>query len=134
MNGVSKGEVNLNRKFVEMMKLLNIYLNHFPRYEKFALSNDIRNTAYRVYDLITECQKKYYKKTSLTALDIEHEKLRMQIILSNELGYFAFKDGSKNSKLARPEHRFLAISQMIDEIGRIIGAWINKLRNTKEFS
>lgn len=130
---VSKGEVTLNRKFVEMMKLLTIYLNHFPRYEKFALTNDIRNTAYRLYDLITECQKRYYKKSSLTALDIEHEKLRMQIILAHELGYFAFKDGSKNIEKAKPEHRFLAISLMIDEIGRIIGAWINKLKKLQEF-
>jgi len=130
---VSKCEVTLNRKFVEMMKLLNVYLNHFPRYEKFALSNNIRNTAYKVYDLIVECQKRYYKKSSLTALDIEHEKLRMQIFLANELGYFAFKDGAKNMKKVNPEHRFLAISKMIDEIGKIIGAWINKLRNSGDF-
>lgn len=117
-----------------MMKLLNIYLNHFPRYEKYALSNSIRNTAYRVYDLIIECQKKYYKKTSLTALDIEHEKLRMQVFLANELEYFAFKDGAKDSKNTKPEHRYLAISKLINEIGKMIGAWINKLRDTKQFS
>jgi len=130
---VEKGEVSLNRKFVEMMSLLNVYLNHFPRFEKYALSNTIRNTAYAVYDLITECQKKYYKKTSLSSLDIEHEKLRMQLFLANELGYFAFKDGVNNPSLAKPEHRYLAVSRLIDEIGKIIGAWINKLRSNGEF-
>lgn len=129
---VSKGEVTLNRKFLEMMRLLNVYLNHFPRYEKYALANNIRNTAYGVYDLIIECQKRYYKKTSLSALDIEHEKLRMQIYLANELGYFAFKEGA-TSKQIDPAHRFMAISLLIDEIGRIIGAWIGKLRETGEF-
>ena len=83
-------EAILNRKFMEMIKLLNIYLNHFPKHEKYALANNIRNTAYGVYDLITECQKRYFKKTSLTQLDIEHEKLRMQIYLANELEYFNF--------------------------------------------
>ena len=126
---VSKGEISINRKFVEMMKLLNIYLNHFPKYEKYALANNIRVTAYKVYDLISECQKRYYKKTTLTLLDIEHEKLRMQIILANEMGYFAFKDSRKDAKNAKPDHRFLAISKMIDEMGRMIGAWINKLKN-----
>jgi len=130
---VSKGEISINRKFVEMMKLLNIYLNHFPKHEKYALANNIRVTAYKVYDLISECQKRYYKKTTLTLLDIEHEKLRMQIILSNELGYFAFKDSRKDAKNAKPGHRFLAISKMIDEMGRMIGAWINKLKSTNEF-
>jgi sulfur relay (sulfurtransferase) DsrF/TusC family protein len=125
-------EAILNRKYMEMIKLLNIYLNHFPRYEKFALSNNIRNTAYEVYDLITECQKRYIKKTSLTNLDIAHQKLRMQVYLANELGYFNFKDGKSDQK-ADGSKRFLAITRIIDEIGKIIGAWINKLKNDGKF-
>ena len=120
-------EAVLNRKFIQMMKLLNIYLNHFPRYEKYALSNTIRNTAYGIYDLITECQKRYYKKTSLTELDVKHQKLRMQVYLANELNYFSFKDGKQSSSVDASK-RFLALSSLIDEIGKIIGAWINKLR------
>lgn len=42
----------LDKKFLEMLKLLNIYLNHFPRHEKYALCTRIRNTAYGLYDLI----------------------------------------------------------------------------------
>lgn len=125
-------EAILNRKFMEMIKLLNIYLNHFPRHEKYALANNIRNTAYCVYDLISECQKRYYKKTSLTQLDIEHEKLRMQVYLANELGYFNFKDGRKDENVDGIK-RFLAISRIIDEIGKIIGAWINKLKDMGYF-
>lgn len=121
-------EAILNRKYMEMIKLLNIYLNHFPRFEKYALSNSIRNTAYGIYDLITECQKRYFKKTSLTELDIAHQKLRMQLHLANELGYFSFKDGKTSDKVDAA-HRFIAISNIVDEIGRIIGAWINKLRD-----
>lgn len=81
-------EAIMNQKFFEMIKLLKIYLNHFPKDEKFALCLSIRNTAYEVFDLITESQKRYYKKTSLTNLDIKHEQLRMKIYLANELGYF----------------------------------------------
>jgi len=72
-------EAQLNRKFMEFAALMNIYLNHFPKHEKYALSNRIRNTAYEMYDLISESQKRYYKKATLTLLDITHEKLRMQI-------------------------------------------------------
>ena len=115
-----------------MIKLLNIYLNHFPKFEKYALANNIRNTAYEVYDLITECQKRYFKKTSLTQLDIVHQKLRMQVYLANELGYFAFKDGKKNSNVNSVK-RFLAISKIIDEVVKIIGAWINKLKTEGKF-
>jgi hypothetical protein len=121
-------EAILNQKYFEMIKLLNLYLNHFPRHEKYALSNNIRNTAYEVYDLITECQKRYFKKNTITQLDVTHEKLRMQIYLANELGYFYLKDG-KNDKKIDGMHRYLAISNLINEIGKIIGSWMKKLRD-----
>ncbi|MBW1799212.1 MAG: four helix bundle protein [Deltaproteobacteria bacterium] len=127
-------EARLNRKFIEFMKLLNIYLNHFPKSEKYLLVNRIKTTAYEVYDNITEAQKRYYKKTALTNLDIAHEKLRMQLYLAYELGYFQFKDGKKVD--AKPkkieERRFLIISQLNDELGKMIGAWIRKIREKNE--
>lgn len=133
MNGKNEhSEASLNMKFMEMIKLLNIYLNHFPKHEKFALANVIRNTAYALYDLIVECQKRYYKKTSLTELDITHEKLRMQIYLANELGYFNFKDG-KEGKYDNGPKRYMAISRLIDEMGRMIGGWINRLKENGNF-
>jgi hypothetical protein len=125
-------EAILNHRYLEMIKLLNNYLSHFPRYEKYALSNNIRNTAYEVYDLITECQKRYHKKTTLTQLDITHQKLRMQIYLANELGYFSFKDGRADDN-QNTLHRYLAISRLIDEIGKLIGAWIKKMKDMDNF-
>lgn len=123
-------ETELNRKFVEFAKLLNIYLNHFPKHEKYALANQIRNTAYGVYDLISEGQKRYIKKTTLTNLDIAHEQLRMQIFLANELGYFGFSDGKASAKGREnlEGHRYLTISLMVDELGRMIGGWIQKIK------
>ena len=91
-------EAQLFRKFAELAKLLNIYLNHFPKAEKYALCQRIRNTAYEMYDLVTEGQKRYHKKTTLSALDITHERLRMQLHLAYELGYFRFKDGRKHEE------------------------------------
>jgi four helix bundle protein len=125
-------EASLNRKYMEFIKLLNIYLNHFPKHEKYALANRIRNTAYEVYDYISEGQKRYFKKTTLTNLDIAHEKLRMQLYLAYELGYFKFKDGSKTTDMPPVElegHRFSAISRLNDELGKMIGGWIKKLKD-----
>lgn len=122
-------EAGLNRKFMETAKLLNIYLNHFPRHEKYALSNRIRNTAYEIYDLITEGQKRYFKKTTLTQLDICHEKLRMQLHLANELGYFGYKDGKNEGENALAEKRICAISALVDELGKMIVAWIKKIKD-----
>jgi four helix bundle protein len=120
-------EASLNRKFIEIAKLLNIYLNHFPRHEKYALCNRIRNTAYEVYDLISEGQKRYYKKTTLTELDIAHERLRMQLYLSYELGYFGYRHGEQDG--SKEADRFTVISGLVDELGKMIGGWIKKIKD-----
>lgn len=119
-------EAELNQKFVETAKLMNIYLNHFPKFEKYALAQQVRQCMYEVYSLMVEGQKRYHKKTTLSNLDIRHEQWRMFVNLSNSLGYFEFKDGKESIKSAREiaSHRFLAISRLIDELGRMIGAWV----------
>ena len=119
-------EAELNQKFVETAKLMNIYLNHFPKFEKYALAQQIRVCMSEVYAMIVEGQKRYHKKTTLSALDIRHEQWRMLVNLANSLGYFEFKDGKEADKSPAKQaaHRFMAISRLIDELGRMIGGWI----------
>lgn len=69
-------EATLDRRFVEFAKLLNTYLNHFPRHEKYGLALQIRNAAYDVYGYIVESQKRYQKKTSLASPPAHHRKDR----------------------------------------------------------
>lgn len=122
-------EAELNRKFLETAKLMNVYLNHFPRFEKYALAQQIRQTAYEVYAFIVEAQKRYHKKTTLSLLDIRHEQWRMLINLAFDLGYFGFKDGASDEKPAQlARHRHLALSRLVDELGRMIGGWITAER------
>lgn len=113
-------------KFIDFMKLLNIHLNHFPRHEKYGLAQEIRRTAYDVFGIIVEGQKRYHKKTTLVNLDIRHEQMRMLILLANELGYFECKNGEQ-SKESSPR-RYLVISRLVDELGRMIGGWIKSER------
>lgn len=119
-------EARLDTKFVDFMRQLNLYLNHFPKHEKYGLCQQIRNTAYQLYGFVVESQKRYQKKTSLTNADITHEQLRMFIRLAHELGYFGFKDGAKvdGGLTKTAAHRYMAISRMVDELGRMIGGWI----------
>ena len=129
-------EAKLDQKFIGLAKLMNVYLNHFPKHEKYGLALEIRRAAYDVYGLIVEAQKRYIKKTTLTSLDIRHEQLRMLIRLAHELGYFEFKAGEKADKQREElsEHRYLAISRLIDELGRMIGGWIVADRKLREAS
>lgn len=126
-------EAELNQKFIETAKLMNIYLNHFPKFEKYALSQQIRNCLYEVYGFMVEGQKRFHKKTALTNLDIRHEQLRMFTNLAHALDYFEFKDGRvcDKSPKSMAAHRYLAISRLIDELGRMIGGW-NTFERQKE--
>ena len=123
-------EATLDRKFVEFAKLMNIYLNHFPRHERYGLALQVRNAAYDVYGYMVEAQKRYHKKTTLTSLDVRHEQLRMLLRLAYELGYFGFRDGrGEESSERMAAKRYLTISRLVDELGRMIGGWINSERS-----
>lgn len=125
-------ESKLDSKMLDMIKQLTKYLNHFPSFEKYALTSQIRNTAYDVYGLVVECQKRYHKKTALSSLDIRHEQLRMFLRLANELSYFEFKDGATTRTGKEAQERYHSLSLKIDEIGRLIGGWVREDRGRSD--
>lgn len=129
-------EAKLTRKFTEFARLLNTYLNHFPKHEKYGLALQIRNAAYDVFGLMVEGQKRFHKKTTLSNLDVRHEQLRMLLGLAHELGYFGFRNGKLEEGEAPGVKRYLAISKLVDELGRMIGGWIRseKLDAVRETS
>tara|TARA_R110001583_G_scaffold34551_1_gene115850 strand:- start:2244 stop:2684 length:441 start_codon:yes stop_codon:yes gene_type:complete len=119
-------ESRLDHRLLLLIKLLNTYLNHFPKHEKYGLCLQIRNAAYDTYGLVIEAQKRHYKKTALTQLDIRHEQLRMLVRLAYEMGYFAFKNGALVDQAPEQlaERRYHAVAVGVDDVGRLIGGWI----------
>ena len=118
-------EAQMYQKYLEIAKLLEVYLNHFPSAQKYALCNRIRNNAQEMFDHMVDAQKLYHKKTAVSNMDRFHERLRMNVMLAFDLKFFEYKDASRSDK--SPEelaaHRYLTISGMIDEFGRMIGGW-----------
>lgn len=118
-------EAGLHRKLVLLAQQLELYLGHFPNCHKYALTQQIRIAYLDVYNLVTEAQKRYHKKTTLTQLDVRHEQLRMLVNLAHELGLFDFSAGRRDAD-APGVRRFLVLSRQIDEVGRMIGGWVKK--------
>jgi len=126
-------EASLHRKLILFAVQLEGYLAHFPNHQKYALTQRIRQAYIEVYNLVTEAHKRYHKKTTLTQLDICHEQLRMMIHLAHELGLFSYKAGKIEATIAG-EHRFLVISHMVDELGKMIGGWVNSEIHGRKFA
>jgi hypothetical protein len=124
-------EPTMMLKMLDLIKLSDIYMRHAPNHEKHALCKQIRNAQYELYATIIECVKRYHKKTTLVQLDINHEVLRGMYRLYYELGYFQYPRNKKNRTEAQARKRYRAISTYIDELGRMIGGWLNyeKSRN-----
>lgn len=118
-------EAEMYQKHLEMEKLLDVYLNHFPKFEKYGICTRIRNHAGDMFDAMIASWKLFHKKTSLTNLDLHHEQLRMNVMKAYDRGLFKFNDGkiSDKSPDELAKHRYLTLSMKIDELGRMIGGW-----------
>lgn len=116
-------EASIHRKLILFAAQMEGYLAHFPNCHKYTLTRGLRQAYLDVYNLTTEAQKRYHKKTTLIQLDVRHEQLRMMIHLAHELGLFGYSAGRKDAENPG-EHRFLVMLRMIDELGRMIGGWV----------
>lgn len=117
-------ETVLNHKFIELSKLLNIYLNHFPRHEKYALANTMRQTAYRLYDLITECQKRHFvEKFLYEELHMEYSHWMISKIKRgiNFVGYRTWKSVKFVRKHSMYKFRRAMKKAQIESMASLIG-------------
>ena len=102
-------------KIEEMDAYSHHALIQFPKYEKFVLCADIRNTIANIVRFTIRAGKRYFKKTTLQDLDIEIEYMRAMIRKSLALKYINL-------------HRYKVWIEHINEIGKMLGGW---LKNTK---
>ena len=99
---------------LELTEYAYIALRQFPKSEKFGLAADIKNQIYLVLKLIIRANKRYFKKTTMQDMDIEHEVLRRQVEMAKNLNFLPFK-------------KFAILIEKVDEVGRLIGGWKKKI-------
>ena len=58
------------------MKYAYNAIKDIPRDYRYTLGVDIRDSMIRLFNLIIRCGKKYYKKTTLQDMDIEHSVMK----------------------------------------------------------
>lgn len=99
------------KKIRDMILYNHIMVMQFPKSEKYLMANKIREFGYEIFESAITVNKRFYKKTTISELNVKHEVLRQFVNLAFELKYI---DSQK--------HR---VSQLkIDEVGKLVGAWI----------
>lgn len=128
---IKKNDIKVLYKTKAMIKQLKIYLNHFPKHEKFALTLLIDKSALELYIALIEAVKRKKSSAALYKADNSHEILRMLLNLAFELGYFNYSHGKSKESEAEALRRYEAISSNINEIGKMIGGWIKFSQEAK---
>ena len=92
---ITTKQSELLKSSLDFMKQLQICLNHFPRHEKFCLSQIIRNIAYELHKLLylSIIDKEL---TEILKIKTKYYELKCNINLARNLGYF---DYIKNEKV-----------------------------------
>lgn len=108
----------IERKAKELIKYIDVYTRQFPKYQKYVLGERLRNQSQDLIDLIITINKKYYKKTDLTLLDVRHEQLRVNTNISYELELVEY-------------YRYHQLAKLIDELGKMIGGWIKSINSNE---
>jgi len=99
-------DVILYQRVYDFMLYLFPLVDGFPKYEKFALQTQIKNSVYRLLRLTVDIQKSRQKARYLYEFDKELEFLRTLVAFSND------KKPSYMSAQSRKTHFTLEITHI----------------------
>ncbi len=93
---------------------------HFPRSQRFVLARRIQDAAFDLQDELLRAglRRGPERGKSLEAADLQLARLRYYLRLAHEMSWLG---------MGQYEH----VSRMIDELGRLLGAWLRKERETR---
>lgn len=117
-NNGTTNDFLLLQKILDMMEYGYIALRQFPKSEKYALATDIKHCMDLILGYAITAQKRYYKRTTLQEMDVEIAKLRTYIRLSYNLRFL-------------PMEKYQNWSDMVVEIGRMLGGWLKTVNGQK---
>lgn len=113
--------LRMRTKIDEMIQYGRPLTKQFSRKDR-DLADDIRQCMLKMYHLAIEIEKKNYRKTATKELDVELEWLRHLVRMAASKSYC----GAKYAP-ALSAHQYEVWARYNDEIGRMLGGYINSL-------
>ena len=103
----------------KLMEKLNDLVVEYPRYERYALGSQTRQTMQDFFELLITAAKKYTKKTTLRDADIKFFLLKRLIHIALRRRYISIG-----------QYEELVVHYLLD-IGRQLGGWLAKERESQ---
>lgn len=111
------------QKIEDLIRWVRPIVRRWPRVDRETLGEDLMNALRMMLRLATKARLHYYNRSTLRDLDIEKEIAK---VFMHEASKTSYTDKRGNVRYLIEAHSFGVWCSMIEEIGRLIGGWINK--------
>lgn len=116
------------QKIDDMIQYARPIVERWPSFHKRSLGVDIMQEMYTMLRLATKARLRYMNKSTLADLDTSKAVLDIFIQQANKI---VFTDRSGNTRRLLTDQSYGEWSKKIDEIGALIGGWMNSVSGRK---
>ena len=110
------------QKIEDMIDYARPMLQRWPPFFRYTLGEEIMNEMLLMLRLATKARLRYMNKSTLQDLDTSKEVLKAFVRSANRT---VFTDRNGEERRLLSNHSFDVWSGYIEEIGKLIGGWIN---------
>ena len=116
------------QKIDDMIQYTRPIVERWPSFHKRSLGVDIMQEMYTMLRLATKARLRYMNKSTLADLDTSKAVLDIFIQQANKI---IFTDKSGKTRRLLTDQSYGEWSKKIDEIGALIGGWMNSVSGRK---
>lgn len=116
------------QKIDDMIQYARPIVERWPSFHKRSLGVDIMQEMYTMLRLATKARLRYMNKSTLADLDTSKAVLDIFIQQANKI---IFTDKSGKTRRLLTDQSYGELSKKIDEIGALIGGWMNSVSGRK---
>ncbi len=116
------------QKIDDMIQYARPIVERWPSFHKRSLGVDIMQEMYTMLRLATKARLRYMNKSTLADLDTSKAVLDIFIQQANKI---IFTDRSGKTRRLLTDQSYGEWSKKIDEIGALIGGWMNSVSGRK---
>lgn len=110
-------QISIIQKAYELYKLTYEYTKKFPKSDKYALGEKIKGLILEILEFLIEAEttKRDWKQPVLEKASRKLDLLKILVRLSNDIKIL-------------DDRKYLTITELILEIGRMLGGWLKAVR------